>query len=230
MAKLRAFSRSPAGRMAGSDAVAVIGLGRFGRSVALHLMEHGTDVLGIDHRADVVQSLDGKLTYVVVAEATSEQVLRELSIPDFERVVVAIGSDVGMSVLTVSLLLRFGIPQIWAEAVSEAHGTILDQLGIRRVIFPEADMGRRVAHLVRGSMLDYSQIGGDFAVVETVPHEPLLGVPLDKAGILHRYGVSVIAVRSGTRQDWRFATPQTVLGPTDTVLVAGPTARYPSSR
>ena len=209
--------------MAGTDAVAIIGLGRFGRSVALELMAHGTDVLGIDHRPQVVQALDGRLTYVVTADATDEQVLRELSVPDFDRAVVAIGSDVGMSVLTTSLLLRFGIPQIWAEAVSEAHGTILDQLGIRHVVFPEADMGRWMAHLVSGSVLDYSQIGGDFAVVETTPHRAIRSIPLQQAGILDRYGVQVVAVRKATGV-WHFVTPQTVLEADDTVLVAGPAA------
>lgn len=224
MARLNLFTGRESTRISESDAVAVIGLGRFGQSLALELMASGVDVLGVDGEQQVVQSLDGRLTHVVMADATQEDVLRQLSIPEFNRVVVAIGRDIGASILTVSLLLRFGVPHIWAEAVSEAHGTVLRQLGVNHVIFPEKDMGRRVAHLVQGSMLDYIPLGGNFAVVETSPRQFLAGSTVHEAQARRRYGVVIVAVRKADGQ-WQFAEPDFMLEEGDELLVAGPTAQ-----
>ena len=148
-------TRNDLGRIAAADSVAVIGLGRFGRALALELMAGGTEVLGIDGNEDIVQSLNGQLTHVVMADSTREDALRQLSVPEFDRVVVAIGSDIQSSILTTSLLMRLGVQQLWAKAVSDAHGLILEQFGVPHVVYPEKDMGRRVAHLVRGAMQDY---------------------------------------------------------------------------
>jgi trk system potassium uptake protein TrkA len=112
-----------------ADSVAVIGLGRFGRALALELMDSGTEVLGVDSSEQIVQSLNSQLTHVVMADSTSEEALRQLSVPEFDRVVVAIGSDIQSSILTTSLLMRLGVKQLWAKAVSDAHGLILEQLG-----------------------------------------------------------------------------------------------------
>ncbi|TQJ29964.1 trk system potassium uptake protein TrkA [Microbacterium sp. SLBN-146] len=210
--------------MAEADSVAVLGLGRFGQSLALELMDNGTEVLGVDGREDIVQSLNGRLTHVVTADATKETVLRQLSVPDFDRVVVAIGSDIQASILTTSLLLRFKIPQIWAKAVGEAHGTILEQLGVGHVIYPEKDMGKRVAHLVRGSMQDFIEIDEGFAMVKTTPHSAIMGIPLGQTDLRNKHQVTVTAVKPDG-EPWTYATAETVLRPGDTILVAGPTRK-----
>ena len=145
------LSRSPeaAGQ---ADTVVVIGLGRFGGALALELEAQGTEVLGIDANEDTVQSYNGRLTHVVRADSTKEEVLRQLSVHEFDRAVVGIGTDIEASILTTSRLLTFKKPQIWAKAISEPHAEILNQLGVDHVIRPEHDMGKRVAHLVRGSL------------------------------------------------------------------------------
>jgi trk system potassium uptake protein TrkA len=211
-------------RIATANSVAVIGLGRFGRALALELMASGTEVLGIDADEDIVQSLNGQLSHVVMADSTKEEVLRQLSVPEFERIVVAIGSDVQASILTTSLLLSFHPQHLWAKAVSDAHGRILEQLGVRHVIYPEKEMGKRVAHLVRGSMQDYLEIGDDFALVKTKPGVAFVGTPLGQLGIRSTYGVTVTAVkRPGER--WTYTTADTVLGSQDVILVAGETRK-----
>lgn len=222
MASFKLFGGTDPARVAEADSVAVLGLGRFGQSLAIELMDNDTDVLGVDGSEEVVQSLNGRLTHVVTADATKEEVLRQLFVPDFDRVVVAIGSDIQASILTTSLLLRFQIPQIWAKAVSEAHGTILEQLGVTHVIYPEKDMGKRVAHLVRGSMQDFIEISDDFAMVKTNPHPAIVGVPLGQTGLRAKHQVTVTAVKPVGRP-WTYATAETVLQPGDTILVAGPT-------
>jgi len=220
----QAKTRGDLGRIAAANSVAVIGLGRFGRALALELMASGTEVLGIDANEDIVQSLNGQLSHVVMADSTKEEVLRQLSVPDFERIVVAIGSDVQASILTTSLLLSFHPQHLWAKAVSDAHGRILEQLGVQHVIYPEKEMGKRVAHLVRGSMQDYLEIGDDFALVKTKPGAAFVGTPLSQLGIRSRHGVTVTAVkRPGER--WTYTTAETVLGSQDVILVAGETRK-----
>ncbi|MDZ8200174.1 TrkA family potassium uptake protein [Microbacterium sp. SSW1-59] len=211
-------------RIAEADSVAVIGLGRFGSSLALELVDAGTEVLGIDSDEDIVQSMNGRLTQVVRADSTRREALEQLAVPEFDRVVIAIGDDVQASILTASLLIQMRIPVVWAKAVSEQHGLILEQLGVHHVIYPEKDMGRRVAHLVRGAALDYLEIDRGYALVKTSVPERFRGVALGQAGIRRGHGVTVAAYRRGSAE-WSNADTDTVLHDGDTVLVVGPTRR-----
>ena len=152
-----------------TDSVAVIGLGRFGASVAAELMQEGTEVLGIDSDLRLVESLSGQLTQTVAADSTNDEALRQLAVHEFDRAVLGIGSNLEASILTASVLLGFGIPNIWAKAISEPHARILTQLGVQHVVRPEHDMGRRVAHLVGGRMLEYVEFDPGFAMAKTNP-------------------------------------------------------------
>ena len=125
-------------RLAGEDSVAVIGLGRFGAAVAQSLESAGVQVLAIDADPALVQEFANQLTFVAVADSRNLDALTQLAIPDFSRVVVGIGANVEASILTVSHLVDMRIPQIWAKALTGDHARILRQLGISRVIQPEA--------------------------------------------------------------------------------------------
>ena len=212
--------RRPDDRVGG--AVVVIGLGRFGSALALELMAGGTEVLGIDGDPDIVQALNGELSQVVRADSTKEEALRQLAVPDFDYAVVGIGTNVEASILTASLLVSFGIKEVWAKALSEAHGRILTQLGVAHVVYPEADMGRRVAHLVRGAVLDYIAFEDDYAMVKTCPPAEIIGKRLGDTGIRAKHDVTVVAVhRRG--QGFTYATADTVVEPDDMIIVAGRT-------
>lgn len=224
MANLRIFSGNRTSRIAEADSVAVIGLGRFGQALALELMASGTEVLGIDTDEEIVQSLNGELTQVARADTTKPEVLKQLAVDAFDRVVVAIGSDIQSSILTTSVLLSFGIPHIWAKATSDAHGQILQQLGVQHVVYPEKDMGRRVAHLVRGAALDYIEVDDDYAIIKTSPNAAIIGRRLGDTGIRQQHGVTIMAVRRDGAA-WCNADTETVLREGDTILVAGPTKR-----
>ncbi|HEV7950395.1 MAG TPA: TrkA family potassium uptake protein [Glaciihabitans sp.] len=220
LANFSLFGHNQATRIAEADSVAVIGLGRFGSALALELMASGTEVLGIDGSEEIVQNHNGLLTHVVRANSTKLDTLRELSVPEFDRVVVAIGSDIQASILTASLLLKLKIPTIWAKAVNDAHGEILTQLGIHHVIYPEKQMGQRVAHLVRGSMQDYIKIEDNFALVKTTVPKSMLGVPLGQSQARTKHQITVTAFnRPG--EGWTYTTLETVLQPDDVILIAG---------
>ncbi|MEZ0493934.1 TrkA family potassium uptake protein [Kineococcus sp. TBRC 1896] len=207
--------------LASPRSVVVIGLGRFGRSLALELMEDGqVDVLGIDNDPSLVDELAGSLTHAVVADSTKEEALRQLSVHEFDRAVVGIGTNLEASILTVSTLLQFGIRNVWAKAISDSHARILTQLGAHKVIRPEHEMGQRVAHLVRGRMLDYIEFDDGYAMVKTTPPSPIVGKSLGQVKLRSTYKVTVVAHhRAGG--GFTYATPETVLAADDVIIVSG---------
>jgi trk system potassium uptake protein TrkA len=200
--------------------VAVIGLGRFGSSLALELVRGGHQVLGIDNDDKIVQSLAGELTHVVTANTTDEETLKELGLADLDVAVVAIGADLEASILTTSLLLQIGVKQLWVKANSTAHGRILEQIGAHHVIFPEYEMGRRVAHMVTGESLDYVQIDEDFVMVKSVCPESFDGKDLAELKIRSTYHVTVVATKKPDGE-YKPAFPETVLNSGDHLVVAG---------
>lgn len=207
-------------RLAGIDSVVVVGLGRFGGSLALELMANDTEVLGIDSDERIVQEMSAELTHCVRADSTSEEALRQLAVQEFDRAVVAIGTNIEASLLTASLLRNMDIGHVWAKAISEAHGRILEQLGIAHVVYPEHEMGRRVAHLVKGRMLDFIQFEPDFAMVKTAPPQALLGKPLTETGVRRQHGVTIVGVKK-PGGSFTHATGETVLNAGDTVIASG---------
>lgn len=201
--------------------VVVIGLGRFGKSLALELEAEGTEVLGIDSDRKVVDSLAGRLTHVVVADSTDEEAMRQLSVPDFDRAVIGVGTDLEASILSASVVLGLGIENVWAKAISRAHARILTQIGVQHVVRPEHDMGKRVAHLVRGRMLDYIEFDDDYAMVKTRPPRRILGVRLGDSHIRSEFGVTIVGVKRAG-QDFTHATADTVVeDENDLIIVSG---------
>ncbi|MDO7907040.1 TrkA family potassium uptake protein [Paenibacillus sp. JX-17] len=174
---------------------AVIGLGRFGSSLALELMELGYEVLGIDRDEDVVHEMSELLTHAVIADATDEETLRSLGIRNFDCGIVAIGDDIQMSILATILLKELGVNQVVAKAISTLHGRALTKLGVDRVIYPERDMGVRVAHqLVTPNLLDYIELSKDYSIVELTVPGCLNGKTLSEVNSRARYGCSIVAV------------------------------------
>ena len=207
-------------RSAKSFRVVVLGLGRFGESLARELVLRGTEVLGIDSDPALVQKYSDDLTHTAVADTTDADALRQLDVPGFRRAVVGIGTDLEASILTTAALVDFEIQHIWAKAVSRQHGRILERIGAHHVVLPEHDMGERVAHLVTGRMLDYIEFEDDFAMVKTVAPEDSVGMPLSDSALRTRHDITVVGVkRPGA--DFTHATPDTILHRGDVLIVSG---------
>lgn len=206
------------------EQVVVLGLGRFGAAVAAELVRLGFEVLGIDHDAGTVQQYVDLVTHVVEGDSTNLEVLRQLGVAEFRHAVVAIGTDIEASVLTTAALDDLDIPNIWAKAVTRSHGRILERVGADHVVFPEHDMGHRVAHLVGGRIIDWFPLDENFAMVETtVPHE-LVGRSLGEERIRERYGVTVVCVKP-EGESFTYARPETVLEKGAVLVVAGPSGK-----
>lgn len=206
--------------MARNDQTLVIGLGRFGRAIAETLGKLGHEVLGVDASASIVQACSTGMTHVVQADATDVEALRQLGAPDFPTAVVSIGTDVQASILATYALVDLKIPRIWAKAITAQHGAILERVGAHRVIFPERDMGIRMAHSMVGRTIDYIEIDENFVLIETTAPREAVGKTLQDAGLRKRFDVTVVCVKR-PGGPFTYATPETVLNTGDLLVVAG---------
>lgn len=202
------------------DPVLVVGLGRFGGALAETLVGLGHEVLAVDTDAKRVQDYSGRLTAVVEADSTSADALRQIGAADFSRAVVAIGADIEASILTVGALVDLGVQHVWAKAMTTAHGRILERVGATRVVFPERDMGERVAHMVTGRMLDYLELDEAFALVETVAPQDLVGRTLGQTRVRHKHGVTVVCIKP-PGGSFTYATAETLVDEGALLVVAG---------
>ncbi|SCL40574.1 trk system potassium uptake protein TrkA [Micromonospora pallida] len=200
--------------------VVVVGLGRFGTYLATTLTQLGHEVLAIDRDPQTVQRWSSALDRVVQADATDEAALRQLGIADYERVVVCIGAAVEASILTVLALIEVGGSPIWARATSRKHARILSAIGAQHVVFPEAETGERVAHLLVSNMLDFIGFGDDFAIAKVRVPPPLVGRTLAEVAPAARYGVMVVGAKPPGKR-YEYVTPGTVLSEGSLLIVEG---------
>ena len=175
--------------------IVVIGLGRFGSAMASTLIDMGHEVLGLDADPERVQQHAGLLTHVAEADTTNERTLRQLGVADAVTAVVAIGADVEASVLTTGALVDIGVPNIWAKALTKPHGRILERVGAHHVVYPEADMGARVARLVTGALIEYFALDDDFVLVEMRVPRNLSGKQLGDTDLRANYKVTVVCIK-----------------------------------
>jgi trk system potassium uptake protein len=206
----------------GGKSVVVIGLGRFGSAVALSLTRSGHEVLAIDRSAALVQEWSDRLTHVVESDSTNVEALRRLGVQGLDHAIVAIGEDVEASVLTVLALSEVGVPDIWAKARADRHGRILERTGAHHVVYPEAAMGERVAHMITGKIIDFMEFDDGFAIVKTCSPEEALGKTLGESALRSKYGITIVGVKR-KHADFTYATAETVVERGDLLIVSGPT-------
>jgi len=180
---------------------AVIGIGRFGASVATTLYEMGNDVLAIDNSEAKVEGIVDQVTHAVVADSTNEAALKSLGITNFEVVIVSIGQDIQASILTTLLLKELGVNYIVAKARTVLHGKVLQKIGADRIVFPERDMGIRVAHnLVAANVLDFIELSPEYSIVEIIVPQNMVGKSLRELDLRARFGLNVLAIRSADKK------------------------------
>ena len=209
-------------RISREDNVAVIGLGRFGAAVAESLARLGHDVLGIDADGIIVQAMSDKLTHVVQADTTDAETLTRLGVGEYRHAVVGIGTNIEASLLTTLALSELGVADIWAKAINPNHGRILSRTGAHHVIFPEADMGERVAHLVTGQLMDFIVFEDDFAIAKVRAPAASSGTALSAADLHARFGITVVGVKP-TAGEFTYASNETSFTPGDILIVSGTT-------
>ncbi len=178
----------------------VIGCGRFGASVAKTLCKLGYDVLVVDKDPEKIQELAEFVTHAVQADAIDENALRTIGVRNFDVAIVTIGSDIQASIMGTLIAKDLGVKKVIAKAQNELHGKVLYKIGADKVIFPERDMGVRVAHnLVSSNILDVIEFAPDYSIIEVVAMEEWEEKTLKELKLPNKYGVSVMAIKTGDK-------------------------------
>ncbi len=177
---------------------AVIGLGRFGASLALTLTRMGYDVLAVDTNEEKVNNIMEKVTHAVQVDAMDEQALKALGIRNFDVVIVAIGQDIQTNILVTVMLKDLGVKTVVSKAVTELHGKVLERIGADKVVFPERDMGVRVAQaLVSKNIMDQINLSPDYSIIELMAPVEFIGKTLAEGNVRTKHGATVLAIRRG---------------------------------
>ncbi|MDD6770927.1 MAG: TrkA family potassium uptake protein [Inconstantimicrobium porci] len=174
----------------------VIGLGRFGKSVAETLYDLGNDVLVIDANEDAVQEISNSVTHAVQMDATDESALRTLGLSNFDVAVVTIGSNIQASVMATLLVKELGVKYIIAKGHNDLHAKVLYKIGANRVILPEKDMGIRVAHnLVSSNILDYIELSSNYSIIEIDAPDMWQNKSLKELSLRSKFGINIMALK-----------------------------------
>ena len=178
----------------------VIGLGRFGSSLAKQLCMLGAEVLAMDVRSSLVQQLAGDVTQAVVGDAQDKEVLRSLGVRNFDCAVIAIGDNLAASVLITMNLKELGVPYIVCKAHDETHRRVLEKLGVDRVVIPEQEHAQRLARsLVSHNVLDYIELSEDYGILEVPAPKSWVGKCINELNVRAKLGVNIIAVENGKK-------------------------------
>ena len=203
----------------------VIGLGRFGSAVALELSELGHEVLALDERESYVQEIANKVTHAVAGDARDPAVLRALGVRNYDCAVVAVGDDIGNSALITLNLKEIGVKRVICKAQSHVHRKVLEKIGADRVVFPEHEMGVKLAQgLSSSNVLNFIELSEDFGIVETAVPKEWHYETIQNLDVRARYKVNIIAVRRGKDGALNVAPGASyVIEPGDAVVALGRT-------
>jgi len=201
--------------------IVVIGLGRFGSSLARTLAELGHEVLGLDKDLRKVEEVAEFATQAAQIDATDEDALKEMGVRNFDIGIVAIGSDLKSSILVTLLLKRLGVKMVISKAQDDLHGDILAKVGADRVVFPERETGVRVAHsLVTPSLVDYLEVMPGFGIAKLVAPPDFVGKELGQIDLRGRFGVTTLVLRRGSELILNPSRSE-VIGRGDALIIAG---------
>ena len=202
---------------------AVIGLGRFGRSLALRLASLGNEVLAIDYDMENVQAVADSVTHAVQTDALDESALKALGIMEFDCILVTISEKVESSILITSMLKGLGVKYVVSKAVTELHAKVLKQVGADKVVFPDKDMAEKLAqNLTATSILDYIDLSDKYSIVEVEAPKTFFGKSLKQLNIRAVYGVNVVAIKKRYSDDINVSPlPDYVFVENDILVVIG---------
>lgn len=199
----------------------IIGCGRFGASVAKTLYKLGYEVMVVDKDINIIQEMSECVTHAIQADASDENALRALGIRNFDVAVITIGTNVQDSIMATLLVKELGVKTVITKAQSEIHGKVLKKIGADKVVFPERDMGVRVAHnLISSNILDVIELMPDYSIIEVVALKEWEDQTLIDLRLPKRLGVSIMAIKTGDKIN---ITPyaQDIIKKDDVVVLLG---------
>ncbi|HPF87948.1 MAG TPA: TrkA family potassium uptake protein [Candidatus Limiplasma sp.] len=199
----------------------VLGMGLFGSSLAKTLHELGHEVLAVDSDEDLVEAIAPYVTQAVQIDATDEAALQELGVRNFDAVIVSIGKNLRDSILVCVIIKELGVPYLIAKATDEIHAKVLRKIGVDKVVFPERDMGMRVAKsLITPNVLEMMEFSGDYRLIEIILPAKWAGNSIIGIDVRRKYGISILAIQ----RDGKFIvspSPDAIFETGDILLVLG---------
>lgn len=200
---------------------AVIGMGRFGSSVSSTLHNAGMEVIAVDQSEDLIEDFEGSYTYGFIADATDEKSLRSVGVQNVDVAVVAIGSDIQSSILAVLNLKEIGVPYIVAKALDPKHGKVLERVGADRVVYPERDMGQRVANsILSPNVLDIIGLESDYSIEEIKAPVFMKDKSLVDLNLRAKHGINVIGIKRNKQMNI-MPLPTEVIEEADLLIIMG---------
>jgi len=197
----------------------VVGLGRFGRAIAETLCEAGEEVMGVDCNMELVENMKDRLTHAIQMNAMDRDALEALGVSAFDVAFVTMGSDIRASGTITLMLKELGVKQVIAKAHDDFHGRMLEKLGADTVLFPERDMGRRIAHnLVSGNIIDYLELSPEYSMAEIRPLRGWVGKRLADLSLRSSMGINIVVIKNGEDVN-AMPQPETVIRENDALLV-----------
>lgn len=200
----------------------VIGCGRFGTSVALKLNELGSEVMVVDNNEEIIQDISEYVTHAVQADATDENTIRSLGIRNFDVAVVTIGSDIQSSILITLMCKELGVKHVVAKAQNELHAKVLYKIGADRVVFPEREMGIRIAkNLVYDNILDYVELDPRYGIAEVIAPAEWVGRTVKELDIRNKHHLNILGIKHGADLDVQFNPDDEITEGTVLVVIGG---------
>ncbi|WP_117168021.1 potassium channel family protein [Paraliobacillus sediminis] len=174
----------------------VMGLGRFGGSMCKELIKEGVNVLAVDKNRERVQNYEDIASQAVVLDAMDKQALNAVGISNFDCAIISFGDDMESSILVTLLLKEMGMKQVWVKARNEYHQKILEKIGADKIIHPERDMARRIAHHITSDrVVDYIEISNKHSIIEIVASSQIIGKTVANLKIKEKYKCEIIAIK-----------------------------------
>ncbi len=200
---------------------AVIGLGRFGTSLAKELYKAGNDVYAIDTNEEVIKEISSEVTYAVQADGTDINALKSLGVRNVDVLIIALAGNISASLLTALNAIELGIPKIYAKAYSEPHAKILYKIGVGKVYFPEVDMGQRVAReLCNSNLLDLIALDNNYSIAEIIAPQNWEGKTISQLNVRKKYGITILLIKSKDGIDIS-PSPEDIIKEQSKLLVLG---------
>lgn len=202
----------------------VIGVGNFGKYLAISLYKKGHEVLVIDKMPNLVNEIKDQVSQAIVADATDRKAMESLGLKDFDTVVICIGSVLSDSILATLNMKDMGIKNILAKAITEEHGRILQKVGANEIFFPEKDLAFTVAERLNNpNMMDYLPFMEGYGIIELAPPGSFTGKTLKELDLINRYGIQVMAVKELIPERLNMIpTAQFVIKDSDILILMGP--------
>lgn len=199
----------------------VIGCGRFGTSVATTLFDLGYDVMAIDSNEEAVQDISEHVTYAVQADASDSDVLLSLGVRNFDTAIIGIASDIQSSILATILVKEMGVPYVVCKAKDELQAKVLYKIGADKVVFPERDMGIKLANgLVSENVIDYFGLDPEYAMAEIIVPPSYSDKKISEVKLRENYELNIVGIRKNGRMEFN-PSAQKALKAGDILVIIG---------